>query len=248
MDAFGLTHTGNVRPSNEDAMVWDDTIGFAAVADGMGGHQAGDVASLMALEALHHFLRKSAQTTDFTWPFGINPAWSLTANRLMTGIKIANRRVYKQSEDSAEYVGMGTTIVAVLVEDGRVTFASVGDSRIYMMSGDTLRQLTEDDSWMVMLAKEPGITAEALRAHPMRHVLTNVVGAKPDVTFQVQEQPLNGETLLLTSDGLHNALTAEDMASLLTGKPDLHTAANALIGAALAKDGADNLTALLVRG
>jgi PPM family protein phosphatase len=247
MQAYGLTHPGNVRASNEDAMVWDEAIGFAAVADGMGGHQAGEVAARLALEALHHFLRKSADTTDFTWPFGINPAWSLTANRLMTGIKIANRRVYKQSEDGTDYLGMGTTVVAVLVEDSRVTFASIGDSRLYLLSGGTLRQLTEDDSWMVMLAKEPGITPEALRAHPMRHVLTNVVGAKPDVTFEVVEHPLAGDTLLLTSDGLHNAVSPELIAAVLTRQSDLRAAADELLTEALACDGNDNLTVVLVR-
>src|SRR3954470_18521205 len=247
MQAFGLTHQGNVRPSNEDSMVWDEALGFAAVADGMGGHQAGDVASKLAIESLHHFLRKSGQSTDFTWPFGINPAWSLAANRLMTGIKIANRRVYKHSEEGDDYVGMGTTIVAVLIEDGRMTFANVGDSRLYLQSGTSLRQLTVDDSWMVMLAKQPGITPEALRAHPMRHVLTNVIGAKPDVEFQVQEQPLGDETLLLASDGLYNQLTAEYMASVLAAEHDLRGAADALVQAALAHGGKDNLTALLVR-
>jgi serine/threonine protein phosphatase PrpC len=247
MQAYGVTHPGKVRASNEDAMVWDEAIGFAAVADGMGGHQAGEVAARLALDALHHFLRKSAHDTDFTWPFGINPAWSLTANRLMTGIKIANRRVYKQSEDGTDYIGMGTTIVAVVLEDGRVTFASVGDSRIYMLSGTTLRQLTEDDSWLVMLGKEPGITPEALRAHPMRHVLTNVVGAKPEVTFQVMEEPLAGETLLLTSDGLHNALSMDVMTSVLTRQDDLRVTAEALLNEALERNANDNLTAVLVR-
>ena len=247
MKAFGLTHQGNVRTSNEDAMVWDEALGFAAVADGMGGHQAGDVASTLALESLHHFLSKSAQTTDFTWPFGINPAWSLTANRLMTGVKIANRRVYKQSEEGTDYVGMGTTLVAVLVDGGRITFANVGDSRLYLFSAGVLRQLTVDDSWMVLLAKEPGITPEALRTHPMRHVLTNVVGAKPDVNFEVHEQPVSGETLLLSSDGFHNVLSSEFMASVLERERDLSTAAQALMQTALAANGNDNLTVLLVR-
>src|SRR6187549_892469 len=111
MEAFGLTHAGNVRASNEDFMVWDETLGFAAVADGMGGNQAGEVASRLAVESVRQFLHKSAVSTDFTWPFGVNPNKSINANRLMTAMKIANRRVYKQSEDAADYVGMGTTMV-----------------------------------------------------------------------------------------------------------------------------------------
>lgn len=247
IEAFGLTHIGNVRTSNEDAMIWDEAIGFAAVADGMGGREAGEVASRLALEALHHFLGKSATTTDFTWPFGINPAKSLTANRLMTALKIANRRVFKRSEEAPDYVGMGTTIVAVVVEDDRVTFASVGDSRIYMLSDGTARQLTVDDSWLVLLSKEPGITAEALSTHPMRNVLTNVLGAKPDIDVEVQETVFRGETLLLSSDGLHNSVPPQFMASAVAARPELRGAAEELVRAALERDGKDNITALLVR-
>jgi protein phosphatase len=244
----GLSHVGNVRTSNEDAMTWDPEIGFAAVADGMGGHQAGEVASRLALDALHSFLRKSAESDDFTWPFGINPQRSLTANRLITALKIANRRIFKRSEEVSDYLGMGTTVVAVLVEHARVTFASVGDSRIYVLSDGELRQLTRDDTWLVLLSQEPGVTAETLKTHPMRNVLTNVVGAKPEIDTDVHELTLGaGQTLLLTTDGLHNALPPELMASIIAEQPDLKGAAGALVRAALERDGKDNITAVLVR-
>ena len=245
MTAAGSTHIGHVRKSNEDAMIWDPEIGFAAVADGMGGHQAGDVASQLALETVHVFLRKSATNSDFTWPFGINPSRSLNANRLMTAFKIANRRVFRRSEEMSEYV-MGTTLVAVLVEGHQVAYASVGDSRIYALGGGALRPLTVDDSWRVLLAREPGITEEALRSHPMRNVLTNVIGAKPDLELEVHEMTWTGERLLLSSDGLHTALTPEAMAHILCTHRDAAEAADVLVRAALDRDGKDNITAVIV--
>ncbi len=245
MTAAGATHIGHVRKSNEDAMIWDPEIGFAAVADGMGGHQAGDVASQLPLETVHVFLRKSATNSDFTWPFGINPSRSLNANRLMTAFKIANRRVFKRSEEMSEYV-MGTTLVAVLVEGHQVAYASVGDSRIYTLGGGALRPLTVDDSWRVLLAREPGITEEALRSHPMRNVLTNVIGAKPDLELEVHEMTWTGERLLLSSDGLHTALTPEAMAQILCTHRDAAEAADVLVRAALDRDGKDNITAVVV--
>src|SRR5260370_5178131 len=123
-----VTHPGNVRDINEDAVLWDQTVGLIAVADGMGGHNAGEVASKMALETIRGFLHKSAVSDDFTWPFGVNPGISLAANRLLTAMKIANRRVLRASEERTEYIGMGTTVVAGLVEGQRLTFSSVGDS------------------------------------------------------------------------------------------------------------------------
>jgi PPM family protein phosphatase len=246
MTVSGVSHIGHVRKANEDAMVWDTDLGFAAVADGMGGHQAGEVAAQLALETVHVFLQKSATTSDFTWPFGINPGQSLNANRLMTAFKIANRRVFKRSEEMSDYV-MGTTLVAVLIDRDRVTYASVGDSRIYVLTGAALRPLTVDDSWRVVLAKEPGLTEEALRTHPMRNVLTKVIGAKPDLELEVQDLVWNGEALLLSSDGLHNALTPEAMAQIICSRPGTSEAADVLVRAALDRDGKDNITAVIVR-
>src|SRR5262249_6441769 len=148
------THPGNVRTINEDSSLWEPDIATIAVADGMGGHNAGEVASQMALDTIKAFLTKSAATDDFTWPFGFNQALSFAANGLMTAIKVANRRVYRASEERSEYTGMGTTVVAAILEAGRLTFTGVGDSRIYTFAANELKQITKDDSWVVMLMKE----------------------------------------------------------------------------------------------
>jgi PPM family protein phosphatase len=232
---------------NEDAMSWDLDLGFIAVADGMGGHNAGEVASRLALDNVRAFLQKSAAADDFTWPYGVNPKLSLTANRLTTAVKIANHRIFRASEQRAEYTGMGTTLVAALVESETVTFSSVGDSRLYVFEEARLRQLTRDDSWIAIMAQESGVDPATLAGHPLRNVLTNVVGAQPDLQIALGELPLGVATLVFCTDGLHGALTGEVMAEILSNGPDLEHAAQNLVQTALERDGKDNITVILAR-
>jgi len=241
------SHAGTVRAINEDFVLWEPEVGLLAVADGMGGHNAGEIASKLALEGVRGFLRRSA-TSDFTWPFGVQPALSFAANRLMTAIKIANRAVYREAEQRAEYTGMGTTVVAVMPEAATLTYASVGDSRIYSFDGTSLQQLTRDDSWVVMLMEEGGLDPAAAERHPMRHVLTSVVGARPDLDVVAREiQLVDGQTILLSTDGLHRGVGDAGMVEILRGEPELDRAAQALIEAALSRDGSDNITLALAR-
>jgi protein phosphatase len=242
------THPGAVRKTNEDALLWDPQLGLLVVADGMGGHNAGEVASHLAVDSLHSFMKMSADGDDFTWPFGINPQLSFAANRLMTAVKIANRRVFRESEANADYTGMGTTIVAAVAEGAHVTFASIGDSRMYSLQGAELQQLTSDDSWVMMLQKESGVDARAFEKHPMRHVLTSVVGARLEVDTEVHEIELvNGQTIILCTDGLHGGLTDAMIRSILQAETDLQRAADRLVDTAVKRDGSDNVTILLAR-
>jgi PPM family protein phosphatase len=242
------TNTGTVRSINEDSAMCEPDIAMIAVADGMGGHNAGEVASRLALETIRVFLKKSATADDFTWPFGVDPHLSFAANRLMTSIKIANRRVFRESEERTEYTGMGTTVVAAIAEGAKLAFCGVGDSRIYSFDGSELRQLTKDDSWVVMLMKESGLDASAFEKHPMRHVLTSVVGARPELDFVVQEIDLvEGQTIMLCTDGLHGALTDTDIVAVLRSEPNLDRAAETLVESAVKRDGRDNVTIALAR-
>jgi protein phosphatase len=218
------------------------------VADGMGGHNAGEVASQMALDTIKAFLTKSATTDDFTWPFGFSPNLSFAANRLMTAIKVANRRVFRASEERSEYTGMGTTVVAAIVQGGRVSYSGVGDSRIYSFAGNELTQITKDDSWVVMLMKESGLDASAFEKHPMRHVLTSVVGARPELDVIVEEMDLvDGQTLLFCSDGLLGGVSDADIAGVLRSEPELERAAEKLVTLGVERDGKDNVTVALAR-
>ncbi|MFN8058389.1 MAG: protein phosphatase 2C domain-containing protein [Vicinamibacterales bacterium] len=250
LNVHGVTHEGAVRKSNEDSMLSDPRLGLSVVADGMGGHSAGEVASQLAVETMHTFLQRSHVDEGFTWPFGIDTTLSYNANRLLTAIKLANRRVFKASESRPDYAGMGTTVVATIVEGDMLTFANVGDSRIYSYLNGTLQQLTADDSWVAtMLAQDKSLTPEALQNHPLRHVLTKAVGTLREADVTVGERRLRDrEVLLLCSDGLHDCVSDEQMAGLLaknmpTGVQD---AAASLLKAALDVGARDNVTAVVV--
>jgi len=247
LSVAGVTHPGHTRKTNEDAMIWDIALGFIGVADGMGGHRAGEIASALALDSVRQFLQEGARTTDIADRDADDAQLSPTASRLTTAIKVANRRVYQASEARADCRGMGTTLLAAVFENGVVTFGSVGDSRIYLFNGAQLRQLTRDDSWVVMLAKQSGVDQSALRTHPMRNVLTNVIGAQSETQVRLDELALGDSTLVFCTDGLHGAVSDDAMLGILKGEPDLQKAATALVHAALDDGGRDNVTVVLAR-
>jgi serine/threonine protein phosphatase PrpC len=247
LTAFGVTHPGLARPINEDTFLCDVDAGLFIVADGMGGHHAGEVASKLAVEAVRAFLERTKDGGDLTWPYGIDPSLSFDANRVTTAIKLANRRVFKAGESREDYTGMGTTLVIGLVSGEQFVYAGVGDSRIYSFDGSTLTQLTEDDSWVgMMLGKDvdPAVAAK----HPMKHVLTNVIGARDQVECKVIERTLaKAETFLLSSDGLHGFVDVAAIVRILGSGEGADKQAQQLVEAALASGGSDNITALAVR-
>jgi PPM family protein phosphatase len=249
LTAQGVTHLGHVRKINEDSWLGELDLGLFVVADGMGGHNAGEIASTLAVEAIRGFLARTANDDDVTWPYGIDPKLSFNANRLATALKLANRRVFKASENRDEYTGMGTTGVVVLIDDGWLIYASVGDSRIYSFLAGRLQQLTSDDSWVSeVLAREPSVDQASLRHHPMRNVLTNVIGARESLDVTVTERALtDGELLLLCSDGLHSAVDARIMEAILASGSSTDALAEQLVQAALQGPADDNITALVVR-
>jgi protein phosphatase len=246
------THLGG-RATNEDCVLWDPDLGLLAIADGMGGHNAGEVASRVALDTARDFLRKSSDAADVThttatWEFGIDPDLSLTANRVVNAIKIANREIFRAAQANAEYSGMGTTLVLGLVKDHRLTYASVGDSRLYSLLGSKLRQLTRDDSWVALISAETGLDANLLKKHPMQHVLTNVVGARPDVDVTVHEMELkDGQTLMMCTDGMHGAVPDDVLEWSLQVEQEIDKAADRLIRMALERHARDNVTVLVAR-
>ena len=226
-----------------------DELGLFVVADGMGGHNAGEVASKLAVEAIVGFIRRTAESDEFSWPYGIDPALSLDANRLKTAIHLANRRVFREAEAHDDYSGMGTTVVGALIAGQKLVVAHVGDSRLYLRTNGSFKRLTSDDSWAAtILAHELGDKA-AVAKHPMRNVLTNVLGAREQTDVHVAEIDLSGDALLLLcSDGLHSVVEDEDIARHLDASEDLEASAKRLIAAAIDAGTRDNVTVVLTRG
>ncbi len=235
------TDVGRRRQNNEDAIFAAD--GLFIVCDGMGGHNAGEVASKLATEVIADFIRRSARDPDLTWPCGFDPERSEDANRLGTAIKLANRTVFRAALASDEHRGMGTTVVAALVAPGRgeMTYGHVGDSRIYLIRDAAMTQLTTDDS-LASLAS-PG------DAPVMKNVLTKALGVGEDVEFDVASLALRaGDLVLLCSDGLTTMLADAAIADIVSAHAaDLEEACRRLVGQANAQGGRDNISVLLVR-
>jgi protein phosphatase len=230
---------------NEDCFVSAEDLRLFVVADGMGGHAAGEVAARVAVESIENFIRRSQETTDFSWPYGVDPTLSYEANRLKTAVCLANRRINRLAENHDDYLGMGTTVVCALLTDGQLIAAHVGDSRLYLCTDSALTQLTQDDSWAATVL---GSKEANSGSHATRHVLTNVLGARPDTQVHVLERELSGnETLLLCSDGLHGSVPHDKLQDVMKSNHELPMLAQSLISTALEHGSRDNITALVVR-
>jgi protein phosphatase len=225
----GVTDTGNVRTSNQDQLLAEGDL--VAVADGMGGHRAGEVASRLAVDVLRD-------------TFDVDP----TADGLVAAVLAANRAVWERGEAEPELRGMGTTIAAVALVAGKaLAVVNVGDSRAYLLQDGRLQQLTADHSLVADLLRAGAISEDEARAHPRRNVLTQVLGMGPEVEPHVAlAEPARGDRLLLCSDGLFNELDDDRIAAILASVPDPTDAAARLVDEANAAGGADNITALVL--
>jgi len=246
--AQGVTHPGLVRQSNEDAFLIDLPLGLFVVADGMGGHQAGEVASKLAVEEIRTFVANSLEPKNLVWRYGFDAGVSLHANRLKTAIKLANQRIFKAGQKREDYAGLGTTVVAALVVDGRIVFSSVGDSRIYSYASGRLEQMTQDDSWSASVLARSGMNPDAIASNPLRHVLTKALGARAQIDVDVHERQLrSNETLMFCSDGLHGVLDEAMIANALASPGTPGEIAQTLLQLAFDHKSDDNVTALVVR-
>jgi PPM family protein phosphatase len=240
VSAFGVSECGPVRQGNEDAFAIDLDIGLFVVADGMGGHAAGEIASRLAVETIVAFVTRSLEDADLTWPSEFDPSLSADGNRLRTALHLANRRVWRAAASDLEYDGMGTTAVAVVVNATSVVVAHAGDSRVYEHRAGRLTRLTDDDSVLASAASEdpPG---------PARFVLTNALGGDADLDVHVREHPRTpGLRLLLCTDGVHGPLGDAAIGDILARPDGPQPLAERLVAAALAAGGRDNATALVV--
>jgi len=234
---------------NEDCFAIDERASLCVVADGMGGHNAGEVAARIAVTTLVDLCGSTARCQESPWPFGFDPGTSEAGNLLRTAVHTANIRILELAGASPDHVGMGTTIVAAIVRDGLLSVAHVGDSRLYLRTSAGLRRLTRDDSWMErLLAENPAADRAMLRLHPMRGALTNVVGADTPTEVHIFEESLSDDTvLLLTTDGVHGVVDDQGIDGFLSEGGNTASVAAKLVGAALARGTRDNCTAIVAR-
>lgn len=247
--AAGLSDVGQQREHNEDSFCILPEYGLFVVADGMGGHRAGDVASKMATHAIASFFQATSKE-DATWPFHFDPHLSVEENRLITGVKVANRRIYEHSMRFREVHGMGTTVVGALFahERGRIYVAHVGDSRAYRVREGEITQLTRDHSLLNdYLLVMPDMTEEQRNELP-KNVITRALGMQDSVVVDlVPDKPQAGDVYVLCSDGLSGMITDEVIRDLVVeAGGDVQAAARALVERANANGGEDNITVVLV--
>ena len=237
------------RSSNEDSFCTRPDLGLYVVADGMGGHVAGEVASRVAVEAIEIFIQETAGADrNRTWPFPFEPALSLEANRLKAAFRLANRRIASAIADSSELRGMATTASAILTGPDGACVAHVGDSRVYVLHEGRLSQITNDHSWVEEQVRAGTMSATAARQHPWRNVVTRALSGGEDPEVDVtQIQPAQSERYLLCSDGLFSVVTDEQITALM-GERDtpLEQLCQRLIDAANTAGGPDNITALVL--
>lgn len=230
------SHVGMRRQANEDRYALVPDLGLYLVADGMGGHAAGQVASQLAAEAAVRAIE------------ALQGATVSLAERLRHAVACANREIFLAADSKAELAGMGTTFVATLFGEERLALAHVGDSRAYLLRQGRLRGLTDDHSIVAELLRRQAISEEAARAHPHRHVLTRALGVRPRIEPDLAEMtPLPGDVFVLCSDGLTSHLPDEAIAECVSREVDLDGAADRLVDAANHAGGLDNVTVVLLR-
>lgn len=247
VSSFGLTDVGRKRRHNEDAYLIDEERGLFVVADGMGGHAAGEVASRITVESIQEFIAATEEEHESSWPFGFNSRVSLEGNRLTTAVERANEKVMRAVQNRPELKGMGTTVVAALFDADRATLVHVGDSRAYLFRDGELRRLTDDHSWVQEQVNAGILSEDEAKSHPLKNVVTRALGGAAHVSVDLIEVPVRvGDRYLLCSDGLTGMLPDEELYEhFRTGGP-LDAIVRSLVEFANARGGVDNITAILV--
>jgi protein phosphatase len=228
------TDVGHARERNEDSYLTGERI--FAVADGLGGHNAGDVASRLAIEALTALNQRVGDTPD-----------DRIADELSDAVLEANRAVYQRAQADAKVRGMGTTLTAVAIGDGSAHVAHVGDSRCYLLRGESMSQMSSDHTLVARMVAEGKLTPEQAEVHPQRSILTRALGAEPEIdidTFVIALAP--GDRIVLCSDGLSSVVPVEQIRQAVAGGDDLDIACRRLVDAANDRGGPDNITVVLV--
>jgi serine/threonine protein phosphatase PrpC len=236
------------RPTNEDSFITRPDLGLFMVADGMGGHVAGEVASRIVVQAIEAYIADTVHAdAQSTWPLPFDPDLGVDGNRLKGAFHLANDRLAQEVAGSQDLRGMATTASAMLMNEEHVVLAHVGDSRIYLWRAGDMERQTVDHSWVEEQVRAGLLSANEARQHPWRNVVTRALsgGDEPQVDVQALEVKSN-DRVLLCSDGLSSVVTDARIAAILAEHPDPEEACAALVAEANAAGGPDNVTTLVV--
>jgi serine/threonine protein phosphatase PrpC len=224
------TDRGRVRHNNEDSLIANPPL--VAVADGVGGQNAGEVASALAVDVLEEWIATLERDGG---------------DKLREAASDAHRRIYARAQAETQLHGMATTLTAAWIERGTCTIAHVGDSRAYLLRDGELRQLTEDHSWVAQMVRAGRITPEEAWEHPWRNYVVQALGGQPDVAIEMLNVDLAvGDRLVLASDGLTDMLRPQTLLEILTSNEDAETTCRTLVERAKDAGGTDNITVVLV--
>jgi serine/threonine protein phosphatase PrpC len=253
IEAGARTDTGRVRKNNEDSFAIAEEISLFVLSDGMGGHASGEVASRLAVATIVAHCRAAEANPSLELSGYRIPGVTDTSNRLASAIRLANLAVneaalkYAGAPDSKR-AGMGATVVAAQIIDGRLSVAHVGDSRAYRLRGDTFKQLTEDHSFVAEQVRRGMLSEQEARHSNLQNVLVRALGVEPEVIVDVIEEVLlEDDTLLLCSDGLTRELSDTQIAAVLKDADGADDAASSLVDLANQAGGGDNITAVVLR-
>ncbi|HEU5181960.1 MAG TPA: Stp1/IreP family PP2C-type Ser/Thr phosphatase [Candidatus Polarisedimenticolia bacterium] len=246
--AAGLSDVGRKRKGNEDSYHIDLERGLFIVADGMGGHAAGEVASRLAVQTIQEFMRISDTDSEITWPFEFDQSLSEGGNRIQAAIQLANREIVRHMQIKEEHRGMGTTVVTAVVHDDACYIGHVGDSRAYLIRGGQIRQLTRDHTFVNEQVEKGFMSKAEAERHPARNILTRAVGSAEELTVDLSETRLQrGDFVLLCSDGLSSMAEDAEILQVVEEKgTNLEEACRGLVALANEHGGWDNVTAVLI--
>lgn len=239
--AAGKTDTGIVRSNNEDNFIVDEKLGLLVVADGMGGHAAGETASKIAVSVIHEHLLSRRKFTGV-----YNESYSEATNNLHSALCLANLAVLEAAQSSPQMQGMGTTVAAAMICGNRLSIAHIGDSRVYLIRSGHIEQLTDDHSMINEQLKRDLITREEAADSTTKNYLTKALGISAEMQTDLSELTiLSGDILLLCTDGLSNMITDEIMMETVMSLQKPSAICDLLINKANEKGGKDNITAVI---
>jgi len=249
ISAAGLSDVGLKRESNEDSLAMDNSAKLYIVADGMGGHLAGEVASKVAVQIIqknvNNWINKNSPVTEiFDFP---DMTLSQRGNYLSSSIKLANRVIYEMSQEYTEYKGMGTTIVILAAMPSTIIAANVGDSRIYLIRGDSMEPLSKEHSMVAEQLEMGLISEEEAKISPLRHILTRNLGSSDTVDADVFEiEHVDNDRFLLCTDGLTDLVSDNEILNIIKNGNDPEYICQQLISEANKRGGTDNITVSLI--